>query len=73
MKVEEGHVQEKEKLQTDLESAEKKLLDTGQSFKSVFLDTWISYYAFSAYIIIENCVPVISWLPQPSIFVAHGM
>ncbi|ESW20290.1 hypothetical protein PHAVU_006G196400 [Phaseolus vulgaris] len=28
MKVEEGHVQEKEKLQTDLESAEKKLLDT---------------------------------------------
>jgi len=31
-KVEEGYVQEKEKLQTDLESAEKKCIETGQSY-----------------------------------------
>jgi kinesin family protein C1 len=34
-RVEEGYVQEKEKLQTDLESAEKKCVDIGEPSSSL--------------------------------------
>lgn len=42
-RVEEGYIQEKEKLQTDLESAEKKCIDTGEPF-STSLFTLLSIF-----------------------------
>lgn len=37
-RVEEGYIQEKEKLQTELESAEKKCVDTGEFSLSALLE-----------------------------------
>lgn len=53
-RVEEGYVQEKEKLQSDLESAQKKCIDTGQSslvFVTFFFINTITLQLRSIYVL----------------------